>query len=225
MNKLNAIGLFVVLAMVSLMTLAQGRIARIKQGIFLYSNWDAPHMTLDTCLDMSITEARIPDTIVHNGRAYPVVEIGPGAFQGCHNLTTVVLPSTMGGILKGAFHDCPRLRVIVCRNPVPNIIEDIHPFYGGKFKDIFEPYHALSTILVVPPGCEEAYRNTKGWREFRVIQSTMPTGDELKVDEIELRINELESQLTRARGEVRRLEAELDALKDAVSPEPSKVAQ
>jgi len=85
-------------------------------------------------------------------------------------------------------------------------------------KDIFEPYHALSTILVVPPGCEEAYRNTPGWREFRVIQSTMPTGDELKVDEIELRINELESQLTRARGEVRGLEAELDALKGAVSP-------
>lgn len=197
----------------------QGRIARIKQGIFLYSNWDAPHMTLDTCLDMSITEASIPDTIVHNGRAYPVVEIGPGAFQGCHNLTTVVLPLTISGsILKGAFHDCPRLRVIVCRNPVPNIIEDTHPFYGGKFKDIFEPYHALSTIVVVPPGSEEAYRKTPGWREFRVIQSTMPTGDELKVDEIELRINELESQLTRARGEVRRLEAELDALKGAVSP-------
>lgn len=101
---------------------------------------------------------------------------------------------------------------------MPNVIEDIHPFYGGKFKDIFEPYHALSTIVVVPPGSEEAYRNTPGWREFRVIQSTMPTGDELKVDEIELRINELESQLTRARAQVRRLEAELDALKGAVSP-------
>lgn len=198
---------------------SQRRVARIKQGIFLYSNWDGAQMTLDTCLDMSITEARIPDTIVHNGRAYPVVEIGPGAFQGCHNLTTVVLPSTMGGgILKGAFHDCPRLWVIVCRNPVPYGIEDTHPFYGGKFKDIFEPYHALSTIVVVPPGSEEAYRNTPGWREFRVIQSTMPTGDELKVDEIELRINELESQLTRARAQVRRLEAELDALKSAVSP-------
>ncbi len=219
MNKKMIVLSLMVAMLAGSLAWSQGRVARIKQGIFLYSNWDGAQMTLDTCLDMSIIEARIPDTIVHNGRAYPVVEIGPGAFQGCHNLTTVVLPSTMGGsILKGAFHDCPRLRVIVCRNPVPNIIEDSHPFYGGKFKDIFEPYHALSTIVVVPPGSEEAYRNTPGWREFRVIQSTMPTGDELKVDEIELRINELESQLTRARAQVRRLEAELDALKSAVSP-------
>ena len=219
MNKKMIVLSLMVAMLAGSLAWSQGRVARITQGIFLYSNWDGLHMTLDTCLDMSITEARIPDTIVHNGRAYPVVEIGPGAFQGCHNLTTVVLPSTMGGgILKGAFHDCPRLRVIVCRNPVPYGIEDTHPFYGGKFKDIFEPYHALSTIVVVPPGSEEAYRNTPGWREFRVIQSTMPTGDELKVDEIELRINELESQLTRARAQVRRLEAELDALKGAVSP-------
>ena len=200
-------------------TWAQGRIARIRQGIFLYSNWDAPHMTVDTCLDMTITEARIPDSIVHNGRAYPVVEIGPGAFQGCRNLTTVVLPKGIGGgILRNAFHDCPQLRVIVCRNPVPYNFEVNHPYHGGKFKDIFEPYHALSTIVVVPPGSEEAYRNTPGWSQFRVIQSTMPTGDELKVDEITLRINQIESQLTRARGEVRRLEAELDALRNAVSP-------
>lgn len=67
----------------------QGRVARIKQGIFLYSNWDAPHVTLDTCLDMTITEVHIPEAIVHNGRTYPVSKIGHGAFQGCHNLTTV----------------------------------------------------------------------------------------------------------------------------------------
>ncbi len=219
MNKKMIVLSLMVAMLAGSLAWSQGRIARIKQGIFLYSNWDAPWMTLDTCLDMSITEARIPDSIIHNGRTYPVIEIGPGAFRGCHNLTTVTLPWRLEqGILKGAFHDCPRLRVIVCRNPVPTNLEDSHPFYGGKFKDIFEPYHALSTIVVVPPGSEEAYRNTPGWSEFRVIQSTMPTGDELKVDEIELRINQLESQLTRARGEVRRLEAELDALKGAVSP-------
>lgn len=74
-KKLNAIILLLLLA--GSLAWSQGRIARIRQGIFLYSNWDAPHMTLDTCLDMSITEARISDTIVHNGRAYPVVEIAP----------------------------------------------------------------------------------------------------------------------------------------------------
>ena len=43
-------------AVVLLSSMAWGdeRIARFKQGLFLYSNWDAPHVTLDTCLDMTI---------------------------------------------------------------------------------------------------------------------------------------------------------------------------
>ena len=49
---------------------SQGRIKRITQGIFLYSNWDAPHLTLDTCLDMTIIEARIPDNVTWYGRKY-----------------------------------------------------------------------------------------------------------------------------------------------------------
>lgn len=201
------------LLLLPLLAWSQGRIARVTKGIFLYSNWDAPCVTLDTCLDMTITEAHIPVAIEHNGRTYPVAEIGHGAFQGCHNLTTVYLSEEPCGILRDAFHDCPNLRVIVCPCRKPSPLENNHPFYGGKFNDIFETYHAQSVILVVPQGCEEIYRNSPGWAQFKHIQSTMPTQEEIQSQDVTARILQLESQLARARAEVQRLEQELMKLK------------
>lgn len=195
---------------------AQGRIARFQQDIFLYSNWDAPGMALDTCLDMSITEIKIPDFITVNGRSYPVWEIGPGAFNGCRNLKTVMLGKSVGLIMREAFHNCPNLRVIVNPNPIPFKMEDSHPFYGGKFNDIFESYHAQSVVLVVPSGSEDAYRNSPGWQNFQTIQSTMPTVDQLDNGVIESRIGQLENELQQAREHVRQLEVELDALRRGI---------
>ena len=126
----------------------------------------------------------------------------------------MVLNNTLG-ILREAFHNCPNLRVLVNPNPVPTKMEDNHPFYGGKFSDIFEAYHAQSVILVVPPGTEEVYRNTPGWKEFHTIQSTMPTDEQLNNGALEGRIAQLENLLQQAREQVRSLEAELDALKHA----------
>ena len=195
---------------------AQGRIARFQQGIFLYSNWDAPGMALDTCLDMSIAEVRIPDTIKVNGRDYPVWEIGPRAFNGCRNLKTVLLGKSVDLIMRGAFHNCPNLRVIVNPNPHPFKMEDNHPFYGGKFNDIFESYHAQTVVLVVPQGSEDVYRNAQGWKNFQTIQSTMPTADQLNNSVIESRIGQLENELQQAREHVRQLEVELDALRRGI---------
>ena len=197
-------------------TCAQGRIARFQHGMFLYSNWDAPGMALDTCLNMSIAEVTIPDTINVNGRSYPVWEIGPRAFDGCRNLKTVMLGKSVGLIMRGAFHNCPNLRVIVNPNPIPFKMEDSHPFYGGKFNDIFESYHAQSVVLVVPSGSEDAYRNSPGWHNFQTIQSTMPTVDQLDNGVIESRIGQLENELQQAREHVRQLEVELDALRRGI---------
>ena len=93
-------------------------------------------------------------------------------------------------------------------------MEDAHPFYGGKFKDIFEPYHAQSLIVVVPSGSEEAYRNTPGWCNFQHIQSTMPTDEQLQECNNDQRIIQLKKQLERARTEVIRLEQELKILSE-----------
>lgn len=207
--------LLAIAALLSLDAMAQGRIARIKQGIFLYSNWDAPHLTLDTCLDMTITEAKIPDTVTWYGRNYPVVEIGPGAFRGCSNLVVLEMGSMTGSFLKGAFLDCPNLKVIKMGSKEPPKFGNNHPFYGGNWDEIIEPYHTLTTIIVVPEGCEEVYRNAPGWKEFKVIQSHMPDGTELQIDEIDVQINNLESELRRTQEKERRLLIEIEALRRA----------
>ncbi|MBO4722721.1 MAG: hypothetical protein J5629_07290 [Muribaculaceae bacterium] len=92
-------------------------------------------------------------------------------------------------------------------------MEDNHPFYGGKFNDIFESYHAQAVVLVVPPGCEDVYRNAPGWKNFQTIQSEMPTDDQLNNSVFESRLGQLENELQQAREHVRRLEVEIDALR------------
>ena len=207
--------LFSLLLLSVLAAFADNKVARVRQGNFLYSNWDAPYMTLDTCLDMSITEAHIPDSIVVNGRSYVVCEIGPGAFNGCQNLKTIYFNQYVIPTMRATLHNCPNLRVLVVPKTEPLKFEDAHPFYGGKFNDIYEPYHAQSVVLVVPPGSEEAYRNAPGWCQFQNIQSTMPTDDQLNNGVIESRISQLENELQQAREQVHRLETELNALKNA----------
>lgn len=192
---------------------AEGRVARITQGIFLYSNWDVPYLTLDTCLDMTITEATIPDTVTWYGRKYPVVEIGPGAFRGCSNLAVIEIGSMPGSYLKGAFLDCPNLKVIKIGRKEPPALENNHPFYRCSWDEVIEPYHTLSTVIVVPEGCEDAYRKAPGWKEFKVIQSHMPDGTELQIDEIDVQINNLESELRRTQEKERRLLIEIEVLR------------
>lgn len=200
-------------ALLSSMAWGDGRIARFKQGLFLYSNWDAPHVTIDTCLDMTITELHIPNAVEHNGRSYPVIEIGHGAFHGCHNLVKVFFNELSVNILRDAFKDCPCLQVLVIPFSTPPKMKTNHPFYSGGFEDIFEPYHAESVIVVVPPGSEEVYRNTFGWSNFRNIQSTMPTDDQLDQGVIKARIGHLELQIQQAREQANRLERELEVLR------------
>lgn len=192
---------------------SQGRIKRITQGIFLYSNWDAPHLTLDTCLDMTITEAKIPDMVTWYGRKYPVVEIGPGAFRGCRNLMVLDMGNNVGSLLKGALLDCPNLRVIKTGRCEPPSLNNKHPFYGCTWDEVIEPYHTLTTIVVVPVGCEEAYRNAPGWKEFKIIQSHMPDGSELRIDEIDVQINNLESELRKNQEKEKQLQKEIEALR------------
>ena len=193
---------------------AQERVARITQGIFLYSNWDAPHLTLDSCLDKTVTHVQIPDMVTWNGRDYPVAEIGPGAFNGCKNLMVLEFSSSVG-FLKGALLDCPNLRVIKFDSCEPSLLDNHrHPFYGGAWYEIIEPYHTLTTIIVVPEGCEEAYRNASGWKEFKVILSHDPDGSELDIDEIDVQINILESELRKTQEKAQQLQYQIDALRN-----------
>ena len=95
------------------------------------------------------------------------------------------------------------------------MLENQHPFYGSKWEEVIEPYHTLTTIIVVPEGCEDAYRKAPGWKEFRTIQSYEPDGSELHIDEIDVQINNLESKLERLEQEAARIRKEIEALRNA----------
>lgn len=223
MNKTRNIIAIILISLVAVAcfnSAAQGRIARITQGMFLYSNWDAPYLTLDTCLDMTVTHVTVPDYVEWYGRKYPVAEIGPGAFRGCRNLMVLELGSYFYGFLKGALLDCPNLKVIKLEKCEPPLLNNNHPFYSCTWDEVIEPYHTFTTIIVVPEGCEEAYRNAPGWKEFKVIQSHMPDGSELKFDEIDARINNLESELRKTQEKAQKLHEEIETLRRSRDTSP-----
>lgn len=193
----------------------QGRTARFTIDGLVYSNWNAPYVTFDSITDKNCIEVFIPDTVSNLGRKFPVFEIGHDAFRNCPYLVKVSLPSVYG-VLAGAFKGCSSLRVIEVRAKVPPLVGE-HGFYGGKPFDIFENYFPYTAVLVVPKGCEEAYRKAVGWGEFKTIISHEPSLDELNIDEITMQINERESRLSTIRQEAARLEQEINALKKAQS--------
>ena len=157
---------------------ANTRAARITQGCFRYSNWNAPHLTFDGYTDTTVTRVVVPDSVDWNGRKYPVVEIGPGALRKCHFLAYLEVGERVESITKDALLNCPNLRVIKFNCKVPPRFNLDHPFHGvDSWTQIIDYYHTLSTVLVVPEGCEEAYRNALGWGEFKVILSHMPYED------------------------------------------------
>ena len=189
------------------------RTAQFTAGDFFYSNWDAPHMTIDSCVARTAEHIIVPDSVVHNCRKYGIVEVGANAFRGMHNLTDITfMMDNEVGLCKGAFKECPRLRVIRFTSPTPGGVGK-HPFYGGTLTEIFEPYHLENTFIVVPPGAVEAYRQAEGWCRFKYIQDTWPSNEEINYDEIDIRINELESKLLRARQAVDELQREIEALR------------
>lgn len=59
--------------------------------------------------DAFIGDATIPNTVSNNGITYTITSIGEGAFNGCTNLTSVIIPNTVTSIGKNAFFYCTSL--------------------------------------------------------------------------------------------------------------------
>ncbi len=66
----------------------------------------------------------VPETIIHEGKAYTVVGIGWGAFEYCVNLTSIQLPNTLRFIGFSAFWGCCNLTSI----KLPDSVEVIESF-------------------------------------------------------------------------------------------------
>ena len=65
----------------------------------------------------------IPDSITHNGTAYPVTVIGNNAFDYCDELTSIVIPDAVTAIGSYAFYHCSDLTSINIPNGIDSIGE------------------------------------------------------------------------------------------------------
>jgi len=220
MNRINKI-LFPVVMIVAFLSFSYLRTgaSKIKSRFvvwpYKYTNWDAPWITIDSCLDHSATHLRIPDDVEYYGKKYRIVEIGPNAFRGCRNLEVLEMNGkVLGTFLKGALYECPNLRVIKILDNRSFAVDLVytHPFYGGEWYDVIEPYHTLTTVIVVPEPFLEIYRNAPGWRNFKVIQSHDPDGSELDVEAIDEMILRLEQERDAAFKKSEELRRQLEEL-------------
>lgn len=90
-----------------------------------------------------------------------VTQIRTGAFANCRQLTAVILPAGLQGIMGDAFGGCSSLDYIECLGSEPPVIEG--NTFSGVEKDNF--------TVVVPAGAVETYKNAPGWCEFKRISA------------------------------------------------------
>lgn len=121
----------------------------------------------------------IPEKVTYNGVSYTVTTIFPNAFNNCSDLTSVTIPNSVTYIGDEAFLGCSGLtsvtipsRVtrigwgaflcgpltsILSLNNTPPTCDGTHTFY-------------LNCVLWVPKGCENAYKEADGWKDFQNIR-------------------------------------------------------
>ena len=100
-------------------------------------------------------------------------KIGERAFVNHDLLTKVVLPKELEEIRQEAFMDCKGLRVIECRAVVPPLLgKDV--FKQSMSNNSYELPIEERTVLVVPTGSLDTYREAPGWKEFKHIREQRP---------------------------------------------------
>ncbi len=90
-----------------------------------------------------------------------VITIDTEAVRYCRILDSISLPSTLQEIKHWAFADNVSLSAIMVHAVVPPMVEG---------SDVFRNVDRETTVLHVPAGCIEAYRNAPVWSEFANIQ-------------------------------------------------------
>ncbi len=77
----------------------------------------APPMSADGCP----TRVSLPDTLIHEGLTYRIVEIAPNAFRNCKGLKHIQLPTMLTHIRAGAFRGCSSLTSVAIPEQVMEI--------------------------------------------------------------------------------------------------------
>ena len=91
-----------------------------------------------------------------------ITRIGDFAFKGCRKLGEVELPSTLESVATGAFRGTTSLYMMTCNSETPPVWEynDIFFLHEGGISDTQIYTQRPGVFLFVPPGSEEAYRNS-----------------------------------------------------------------
>ena len=90
--------------------------------------------TSDTTVDVIwrgyYGDINIPEKVKYRGNAYQVTRIGDGAFGGCPQITSIVIPNSVTSIGGSAFSECTGLTSITIPNSVT--ILGKNAFWGCK---------------------------------------------------------------------------------------------
>ena len=117
----------------------------------------------DKSVYSAYTSVTIPASVAYNNYTYPVTSIGTSAFEGCSNLQSVVLPSSVTIIGTDAFYGCVRLGAINLEEGLTTI--NLRAFYNCHLDTVTIPStvssignsafkgNPLTTIVWKPATC------------------------------------------------------------------------
>ena len=119
-------------------------------GIYYSLSSTTAQVISDQSSDKSVysayTSVTIPSSVTYNNYTYPVTSVGTSAFEGCSNLESVVLPSSVTSIGTDAFYGCVRLESVNLEEGLTNI--NLRAFYNCKLDTIVIP----STVTSIGNG-------------------------------------------------------------------------
>ena len=117
----------------------------------------------DKSVYSAYTSVTIPASVTYNNYTYPVTSIGTSAFEGCSNLQSVVLPSSVTLIGTDAFYGCVKLGAINLEEGLTTI--NLRAFYNCHLDTVVIPStvssignsafkgNPLTTIVWKPATC------------------------------------------------------------------------
>lgn len=113
-------------------------------------------------------------TIPEYPQGYAVSRIYEDSFKNLSEITDLVLPSTLKSVDYTFIYGCSNLRTLTCQAKTPPSI------VMGKS---FDSYLLLNTVLIVPKGCKNQYKEAKGWKEFSRIKEIGDPIMNVQIDE------------------------------------------
>ena len=118
----------------------------------------------------------IPASVVIDGQKYQVTSIAEGAFKDNTNLKELSIPESIVSIGDDAFAGCTNLEKINLYSDKPISIDQ------AAASSVFSGVDTENSILYVPAGTADAYRQAEGWKAFKNIVE-MEDPDDINADD------------------------------------------